>query len=261
MKYRTILVSALGACFIHALILFLNLSVASPTLASAPVSIEVTLVAPPAAPAAEPAPVAPAEPEHEPPEPAPRPEHVAEPEPIPEPEPEPEVVPEPIPEPEFALEAEPPPDMEATRWVTPADEEEISDTNAIEEELVGISEKDATDSPSADPIDDASEAGGSVEGPTTTVDLQPTYTYNPKPRYPRAARRRGQEGTVLLLVEVLASGRVGEVVIEKSSGHELLDNAAAGAVRGWRFEPAKKGGVPVNARVRIPVEFNLKDTE
>jgi protein TonB len=62
----------------------------------------------------------------------------------------------------------------------------------------------------------------------------------------------------MLLVEVLANGRVGEVEVEDSSGYELLDDAAVRAVRRWRFVPAETAGIPVTAQVKIPVEFNLE---
>jgi protein TonB len=65
----------------------------------------------------------------------------------------------------------------------------------------------------------------------------------------------------MLLVEVLASGRVGKVEIETSSGYDILDEAAVKAVRRWRFTPAKKGRRPVSAWVRIPVEFDLRSDE
>ena len=63
----------------------------------------------------------------------------------------------------------------------------------------------------------------------------------------------------MLMVEVLENGRAGEISIENSSGYELLDDAAIKGVRRWRFVPARKGSRAVRARVRIPVEFNLRD--
>ena len=44
--------------------------------------------------------------------------------------------------------------------------------------------------------------------------------------YPRPARRRGQEGVVLLYVLIDREGRVLQSRIEESSGYPLLDNAA-----------------------------------
>ncbi len=42
-------------------------------------------------------------------------------------------------------------------------------------------------------------------------------------------------------------------------GETALDNAAMEAVRDWRFEPAKRNGVPVRAWAVVPVEFKLID--
>jgi len=51
----------------------------------------------------------------------------------------------------------------------------------------------------------------------------PLYRINPPPEYPRLARRRGLEGTVLLDVLVDRNGRVCELRIHTSSGHPILD--------------------------------------
>lgn len=82
---------------------------------------------------------------------------------------------------------------------------------------------------------------------------------NPAPRYPGLARRRGWEGEVLLEVAVDAEGRPTEVTIETGSGRRVLDEAAASAVFGWRFEPASSGGVPVAGRTTVRVAFVLED--
>lgn len=94
------------------------------------------------------------------------------------------------------------------------------------------------------------------ESPTLAI---PQYQVNPKPSYPEVARRRGYQGKVRLEVEVLASGRVGNIRIKKSSGYEVLDRCALKTVQGWRFIPAKLSGVPVKSSVVIPITFHLKD--
>jgi TonB family protein len=86
----------------------------------------------------------------------------------------------------------------------------------------------------------------------------PKYSENPKPVYPPEAIKEGNEGTVLLLVEVLPNGRVGEIEVAKSSGYEMLDQSALTTVKRWQFIPAKKGGAPFTCRVRIPVVFRLQ---
>jgi protein TonB len=58
-------------------------------------------------------------------------------------------------------------------------------------------------------------------------------------------------------VQVLADGRVGEIVVEVSAGHPDLDGAATDAIRRWHFEPARKGGDAVATWVLLPVEFRL----
>jgi protein TonB len=55
------------------------------------------------------------------------------------------------------------------------------------------------------------------------------------------------------------NGRPQEVSLGESSGESALDQAAMDAVREWRFEPAKRNGVPVRAWAIVPVEFKLID--
>lgn len=85
----------------------------------------------------------------------------------------------------------------------------------------------------------------------------PNYGINPLPKYPPLAREKGYEGTVYLRVLVRADGRVGQLAIDRSSGHEILDRAAADSVKEWAFFPAKKGGKPVESWVLLPVKFAL----
>jgi TonB family protein len=87
---------------------------------------------------------------------------------------------------------------------------------------------------------------------------RPSYPDNPKPIYPHEAKEKGYEGEVVLRVEVLANGRVGQIEIKKSSSHELLDRSALTAVKQWRFTPAKKGDVAISLWVNIPVKFQLQ---
>lgn len=80
---------------------------------------------------------------------------------------------------------------------------------------------------------------------------------NPKPGYPLAARRRGLEGRVLLLVEVAEDGRALAVEVDRSSGHGVLDRAARKTVGQWRFVPASRGGRPVRGEVKVAINFEL----
>jgi len=85
------------------------------------------------------------------------------------------------------------------------------------------------------------------------------YAYNPRPRYPEAARREGWEGTVILRVLVDQEGKSRLVEVGRSSGFDALDRAASDAVKSWRFHPAHAGQRKVESWVRIPVVFSLAD--
>lgn len=52
-----------------------------------------------------------------------------------------------------------------------------------------------------------------------------------KKRYPREARREGQEGTPTVRFTVNRRGRVSNISITRSSGHELLDQATIKLIR------------------------------
>ncbi len=80
---------------------------------------------------------------------------------------------------------------------------------------------------------------------------------NPGPEYPRSARRRGDEGTVVLRVTVSAAGLPQQIQIRSSSGFQTLDQAAIDAVEGWRFIAARRGDVAVPATIDVPIAFRL----
>jgi len=81
---------------------------------------------------------------------------------------------------------------------------------------------------------------------------------NRPPRYPYAARRANQEGRLLLRVVVDGDGRCRSATVAVSSGVAAFDNAALEAVAEWRFRPARRAGVPLEAVVEIPVAFRLQ---
>jgi periplasmic protein TonB len=104
-------------------------------------------------------------------------------------------------------------------------------------------------------ITPASSSGGSIASGAT-----PKYGNNPLPVYPSLARKMGHEGIVLLAAEILSDGRVGRLVVKKSSGFPTLDQSALDAVRRWKFIPAKWMGKAVPAWVDVPVKFRLSES-
>lgn len=101
------------------------------------------------------------------------------------------------------------------------------------------------------------QPGGGLPGGSGLQEVRPLYRVNPPPKYPRVARRRGNQGTVVVEVLVDESGRVGDLRMIKSSGYNNLDKAAITAVKKWTFEPGSKNGRRVAMWVRVPVRFQL----
>ncbi len=75
-----------------------------------------------------------------------------------------------------------------------------------------------------------------------------------RPEYPRYSRERGEEGRVVLVVQVFSSGVPGEIKVLNSSGHKRLDRAAVKAVKGSFFNAAQS-----TSYVKIAFRFRLED--
>lgn len=86
----------------------------------------------------------------------------------------------------------------------------------------------------------------------------PIYRNNPSPKYPRVARRRGYQGTVVIEALVNREGKVEDLRLFHSSGYRVLDRAAMKSVKNWVFEPGRRGDEEVEMWVKIPVRFQLK---
>ncbi|MGB7739985.1 MAG: energy transducer TonB [Steroidobacteraceae bacterium] len=96
-------------------------------------------------------------------------------------------------------------------------------------------------------------------GPQTPVYWKMKLLEMKPPVYPPRCLRLGIEGTVRLRVLVGEDGRPQDAAIGRSSGDAGLDQAALDAVRTWRFEPAKRDGVPLRAWCIVPITFSLQD--
>jgi protein TonB len=94
--------------------------------------------------------------------------------------------------------------------------------------------------------------------PSVLEAAQPEYSKNPPISYPKRARRRGYEGTVVLEVLVNRNGKVDDLRILASSGYAILDRSAVKSVKTWSFIPAKKGKDTVDMWVQVPVRFKLE---
>lgn len=79
------------------------------------------------------------------------------------------------------------------------------------------------------------------------------------PVYPMMSKRLGEQGRVVLRVELDETGRVSGARVTNSSGVPRLDEAALAAVRQWHCNPAKRDGEPVRAVATQPFDFTLKE--
>ena len=247
---RELLISGVLALVCHGVFLF-GLRLASPPSSLIPIVevLNVRLVAGPPLESpqgsvpdekmAEPLPIAPEpEPQPEPP-PVPPPEPPPVPPPVPPPEPVPQPVPQPVPKPV------PKPAPPANRT-----------------ESLPIRPRESSARPPVSSVPKPGGGGSTLGNPQLSTgggagNSKPRYRFNPQPSYPAESRQAHQEGRVLLVVDVNTDGNPTRVEIKQGSGFAALDLAALNAVRRWKFEPARKGGVSVEARVEVPVQFSL----
>ena len=90
------------------------------------------------------------------------------------------------------------------------------------------------------------------------LSRKPSFREPPRqPNYPSQARRRNQQGVVLVEVRLDERGQQRSLNVLRSSGVESLDRAALEAVAKWRFRPETTGGQAVPSRVQIPIQFAL----
>lgn len=78
-------------------------------------------------------------------------------------------------------------------------------------------------------------------------------------RYPRAARKLGLEGRVIVVVTIDKQGALAEPPrVHTSSGHEILDEDALRAVRAAApFPPLPGGYRGATRQIAIPVKYRL----
>ncbi|QXM25468.1 TonB family protein [Elioraea tepida] len=114
--------------------------------------------------------------------------------------------------------------------------------------------------PAASAWSRAAEESAGFGAAALALDTRPaTVGRRVDPVVPLEARQRRIEGTVVLAVTVSAAGTPSAVDVLRSSGHLLLDRAAQEALWQWRFDPARRGGVPVEEQVAIPITFRIID--
>jgi periplasmic protein TonB len=88
------------------------------------------------------------------------------------------------------------------------------------------------------------------------ITEEPKLLHVEEPEYSEEARKARYQGSVLLAIDVDASGNVSNVRVLTSLGLGL-DEKAKEAVLKWRFRPAMAKGRPVTAPAQVKVTFHL----
>ena len=163
----------------------------------------------------------------------------------------PELLLEPAPQPAEVTPEEPPTEVEPAEEsfpvAAPPPQPEPSPDPPVEELPQVIEEVEPQEGP--DELDQAA----------MEVEAVPDPAWAPPPEYPRRARARGWQGTVILEVHVDAKGLPQRVSVDESSGHEILDSAAQKTVTGWKFIPGSVDGRASESTIRVPVTFRFMD--
>ncbi|MFP4481437.1 MAG: TonB family protein [Thermovirgaceae bacterium] len=113
-------------------------------------------------------------------------------------------------------------------------------------------EKKAAEKEKSDDAAESDEGGQNRSFSTPPVITEEMVAKKVMPVYPLVARRRGEEGRVLLRVTLEDSGTVKKILVEESSGFDDLDKVALQAVARWLFSPEAP------STVLVPVTFRLQ---
>jgi protein TonB len=76
------------------------------------------------------------------------------------------------------------------------------------------------------------------------------------PVYPQMARTQRVSGDVTIDALIDVNGRVSATRV--ISGPTLLHEAAMGAVRQWKYQPATLNGIPTATHLTVTVQFRLQ---
>ncbi|TWS95842.1 energy transducer TonB [Reyranella sp. CPCC 100927] len=80
-----------------------------------------------------------------------------------------------------------------------------------------------------------------------------------QPAYPAEARARGEQGDVLIEIELDPSGALRSTRLKKSSGHASLDTAALQSARSLRFRPPRPPpGIVLRHAILVEVPFSFR---
>lgn len=139
-------------------------------------------------------------------------------------------------------------------------EAELQPAPFVEEQPLPTEAKPVTE-PDAAVVEETTETASTEqdsvveEDKGVTADALASSAFHPA--YPPISRRRGEEGTVVLSVQVLANGKAGRVEILQTSGYHRLDEAAVSGARQTLYIPALLLGRTVDSTIELSYTFRL----
>jgi protein TonB len=95
--------------------------------------------------------------------------------------------------------------------------------------------------------------------PLIGPQVDPRYANAFQPTYPPAERRANRDGRVTVRVLVGIDGRVREIERITATSDAFWQVTQERALRTWRFRPATRGGVPVEAWRTMSLTFRMED--
>ena len=87
--------------------------------------------------------------------------------------------------------------------------------------------------------------------------VPPTVKVQPRFFYPAVAQENSYSGESKIIITISTTGIVEKASIIKTSGYNVLDNAALDYCKSIIFNPALRDGNPVASKVEWDVKFNL----
>lgn len=115
----------------------------------------------------------------------------------------------------------------------------------------------------AAPVATAAPTAPSAPSPTPPAPSTPRtvssveYIKAPQLIYPNLSRRLGESGTVVLRILINEKGLPEQILIQKSTGYNNLDEAGRQAAQRALFKPMIENGKPVPVYVLVPLTFQL----
>ena len=94
-----------------------------------------------------------------------------------------------------------------------------------------------------------------AEQPPANRQAERSLIHRVEPQYPAEAKARNIQGPVVLDIQVLGDGAVGNIAVV--SGDPLLTQSAIDAVKQWRYQPEPANGQAIESQARVTVKFKL----